>query len=157
MSAHRKWTDEDLIRLAPEVFSMAELMRRLGLNFSGDQYPRLRGHCERLGLDLSHFFQSGGAAHAISDEEWCKKWLIKGTNKLKGYLLRKRVVGSGLLVDACARCGITEWMGEPAPLQMEHINGDPTDNRIENLTILCPNCHCLTPTWGRKKRRSPVV
>ena len=42
------------------------------------------------------------------------------------------------------------WMGEPIPLELEHINGNHLDNRLENLTILCPNCHALTPTYRGK-------
>jgi len=44
---------------------------------------------------------------------------------------------------ACERCGRTEWEGEPIPLHLDHINGEATDNRIENLRVLCPNCHAL--------------
>ena len=49
-------------------------------------------------------------------------------------------------------CGLTHWLGQKAPLQLDHIDGDPTNNRLNNLRFLCPNCHFLTPTWGNKKR-----
>lgn len=50
-------------------------------------------------------------------------------------------------------CGIgNEWNGKPLTLQLDHINGDHSDNRLENLRILCPNCHSQTSTWGMKSR-----
>jgi 5-methylcytosine-specific restriction endonuclease McrA len=53
----------------------------------------------------------------------------------------------------CERCGLTEWLGKPAPLQLHHVNGDGKDNRPENLQILCPNCHSQTDSWGGRNRR----
>ncbi|WP_375478716.1 HNH endonuclease [uncultured Jatrophihabitans sp.] len=51
-------------------------------------------------------------------------------------------------------CGLVEWLGAPISLALDHINGDPTDNRFENLRILCPNCHAQTDTWCRRNVKS---
>jgi len=54
----------------------------------------------------------------------------------------------------CAKCGLSEWMGEPICFEMDHIDGDKKNNTRNNLEILCPNCHSNTPTWkGRKNKR----
>ena len=67
--------------------------------------------------------------------------------------LKQRLLKAGILINVCVVCGATDtWMGLPLTLQMDHINGDCHDNRIENLRILCPNCHTQTPTWGMKAR-----
>lgn len=77
------------------------------------------------------------------------------TNKVKFSTgqLKKRLLYDGILENKCVKCDNEgEWMGEPISLELDHINGDNDDNRLENLRILCPNCHSQTPTFRNKKR-----
>lgn len=70
-----------------------------------------------------------------------------GSSSVRGQLYKY-----GLKQPKCEWCGITEWRGQPAPLTLDHVNGDATDNRLVNLRILCANCHSQTPTFcGRNK------
>lgn len=69
------------------------------------------------------------------------------------YHLRLRLLGAGLKENRCELCGLTEWQGRPLTMQLHHRNGDGRDNRLENLALLCPNCHSQTETFaGRNKR-----
>jgi HNH endonuclease len=71
----------------------------------------------------------------------------------RGYL-KRLLLDARLKSNRCERCGITDWRSRPLPLALHHVNGDSTDNRVENLQILCPNCHSQTPTFsGRNVRR----
>jgi len=66
-----------------------------------------------------------------------------------------RLWREGVLPQQCQVCGLTEWLGKVAPLQLDYLNGDRRDNRLGNLRILCPNCHAQTDTWtGRNRGRS---
>jgi hypothetical protein len=67
--------------------------------------------------------------------------------------LKARLLASGLKQDRCERCGISTWRGEPLVMALHHESGDPNDNRLENLRLLCPNCHGLTPNFGGRNRR----
>lgn len=64
--------------------------------------------------------------------------------------LRKKLLREGIKEARCERCGNTEWMGVPIPLEVHHINGDKTKNELDNLQLLCPNCHALTDTYRGK-------
>ena len=78
-------------------------------------------------------------------EKKIKKGAVRGRPTLKRYLLRKNG-------HCCEMCNGTEWMGEPIPLELDHINGDAGNNMPDNLRLLCPNCHTITPYSNGKNR-----
>ena len=65
--------------------------------------------------------------------------------------MKGRLLEAGLKQDRCEECGLTEWRGRPLSLALHHANGDGLDNRLENLVLLCPNCHSQTPNFSAKK------
>ena len=70
----------------------------------------------------------------VNFPKWAKRILIE----LRGY--------------ACSQCGITEWNGNPITLQCDHIDGNSQNNHVDNLRLICPNCHSQTPTYGAKNK-----
>ena len=72
--------------------------------------------------------------------------------KKSRFHLKTRLLDAGLKEEHCEECGLTEWRGEPMPLELHHVNGDGRDNRLENLQLLCPNCHSLTDNWGGRAK-----
>jgi DNA-binding CsgD family transcriptional regulator len=69
------------------------------------------------------------------------------------FHLKSRLLNNGLKQARCEACGITEWLGRDLSLELHHVNGDGLDNRVENLQLLCPNCHSQTDTWGGRNAR----
>jgi DNA-binding transcriptional ArsR family regulator len=67
--------------------------------------------------------------------------------------LKLRLLGAGVKTAQCERCGLDEWRGAPLPLSLHHVNGDKHDNRLENLQLLCANCHSQTENFGVRNRR----
>ncbi len=141
--------DERLAEILPEVRSRAELARRLGLDpTSGTVQKRLRERIAELGLPTSHL---GGQAWAKGQPRSSRRRpldeiLVAGSSH-RGSGLRDRLIEEGVFEPRCSRCGIDGWQGRPAPLQLDHVDGDPTNNQRSNLRLLCPNCHAQTPTY----------
>lgn len=73
--------------------------------------------------------------------------LVEGRRTSRGHL-KRRLITAGLKRERCERCGIDSWRGRPLSLQLHHVNGVGDDNRLDNLEILCPNCHSQTENWG---------
>ena len=75
----------------------------------------------------------------------------RGRNNIK-----QRLLAAGLKRNRCEECGISRWRERPLSLCLHHVNGERHDNRLENLVLLCPNCHSQTPNFGSKNcRRRP--
>jgi hypothetical protein len=82
--------------------------------------------------------------------------LVVGRRTSRAHL-KLRLLKEGLKVNRCEECGIDEWRERPLSLHLHHKNGDGTDNRLENLALLCANCHSQTDTYGgRNGHRRPT-
>ncbi|MFJ6656124.1 HNH endonuclease [Streptomyces sp. NPDC091377] len=162
-SPRNKWaslrpTADALRRAVQEATSVAAALRALG----HDPYHKpLRAlfpeWVAAAGLDTSHFLGQGsrkgkpGAVPAKRAEEI----LIQhdGQRRTRTYLLRRALREVGV-ADVCALCGVgSKWLGKAMTLEVDHIDGDWQNDRRENLRLLCPNCHAVTPTWCRGKGR----
>ena len=74
------------------------------------------------------------------------------THRNRGNL-KQRLIREGIKADCCEVCGVSEWLGQPLRMALHHVNGDRLDNRIENLQLLCANCHSQTDTYGGRNGR----
>ena len=80
-----------------------------------------------------------------------ENYLVEGRRVSRSHL-KLRLLAAGLKEHRCEECGATDWRGRPLSMALHHVNGDGLDNRLENLQLLCPNCHAQTPNFGVKNR-----
>lgn len=118
-----------------------------------------RGHCGHCGkqfneVNLLYCNHKCRAARQYDDR--IRSWKEGKTDGVSGWgtanFIRRYLTEK--YGNKCSRCGWDEVnvYTKKVPLQIDHIDGDYSHNEEENLTLLCPNCHCLTPTWGGRNR-----
>jgi hypothetical protein len=66
--------------------------------------------------------------------------------------VKQRLLECGLVENRCEICGLEDWLGKPIIIHLDHINGIRDDHRLENLRMLCPNCHSQTDTYGARNK-----
>ena len=124
-----------------------------------DEGHSLRACIDRFGFSRQtwHAAVKRGAIQPRSVAAPIELYLVTGRNTCRTHL-KRRLLGEGIKVNRCEVCGLTEWRGEPLSMALHHLNGNGLDNRLENLQLLCPNCHSQTENFaGRGRRRIAVV
>ena len=140
-------SDGEFIELVNKCSCISDVLKELGYSTNGNSWGTqiVKERMEKLNIFFikqNHYKQDNKALPL-------EKILIKDSeyNRTK---LKARLVKEGLKEYKCECCGITEWAGKPISLQLHHLNGINNDNRIENLQLLCPNCHSQTSNFGTK-------
>ncbi|MFD4597854.1 HNH endonuclease [Streptomyces sp. NPDC058464] len=149
----RRPGSEELRKAVAESVSIAGTLRLLRRPDTGTQRALLRQWITEEGLSTAHFL---GQAHQRGKARPDKARrpediLVKhdGTRRTRTVLLRRALRDVGV-PEACTECGVgSEWLGRTMTLEVDHINGDWSDDRQQNLRLLCPNCHAITGTWCR--------
>ena len=105
---------------------------KMGINYTGNQSGK--------GMTKTK--------NKLSFQEYLDTSIDIQSNKVRLKLLEE-----GIKPHKCENCGLEEWMGQPIPLELHHIDGDKTHNELSNYQLLCPNCHALTNSYRGKNSR----
>ncbi|HEY8466401.1 MAG TPA: HNH endonuclease [Solirubrobacterales bacterium] len=151
-----RFTREEFEAAIAASLSWSETLRRLGYRSAGGNAETVKRYARRWGIDWTHFRRSGRGPANRGKAIPLARVLVRGSTYSRKHL-KERLFREGLKERRCEECGQGElWRGKRMALIIDHINGVPNDNRLENLRILCPNCAATLDTHcGRKNRRLP--
>ena len=155
----RKYDKEWLTELCAESYSYSEVLRKAGRKPGGGSNETLKKKILEYNIDVSHFTGQGWRAAPTyepqpgSKEKYTLDEVFTENSTISQKVLRGYVERHNVIPYRCANCGCDgHWQGGKIALDLDHIDGDNTNNLMSNLRYLCPNCHALTPTYRGKNK-----
>ncbi|MFF0887292.1 HNH endonuclease signature motif containing protein [Streptomyces sp. NPDC003456] len=156
-----KWTKEVLERAVAASTNTCEVLRTLGLDVVGGHHTHISRRIKAYGIDTSHFVPAVRTERMRYNQRrrTAAEILVEDTSpharRVPSARLRRAMRELGV-EERCALCGTGGlWLGEPLSLEVDHVDGDWRNNRIDNVRFLCPNCHATTDRYrGRGARRT---
>jgi hypothetical protein len=150
-----KISDDQYRAAVRQSRSIAGALRLLGVVPAGGNYRVLRRAIKRLNLDTSHFAgQSWSRGATIPHRVRPIEDYLSNKYPIQSDRLRRRLINEEVLQPRCSNCKLDTWMDQPIPLELDHVDGNHENNALDNLRLLCPNCHSLTPTFRGKNKGS---
>ena len=157
MTKPRKWNEDDLRKAVLSSTSKRQVIKKLGLVEAGGNYEQIARHIKFYNLDTKHFLgQKSNLGKTIPRSPVYKlQEILVPNSTFQSHKLKKRLFSENIKKQKCEICNWAKVSVDGRiPLELDHINGNHFDNRIENLRILCPNCHSLQSTHrGRNKKK----
>lgn len=147
---------DKLVEYSNNCVNMLDLCNKLGIqNVGGNTYKEIKKIAKENKISLNFSYKKNRKIK-IHKKYSLEEILVKDSKYKNLNKLKERLIKEGIKEYKCENpeCNISEWHGKPISLQLHHVNGIHTDNRIENLVLLCPNCHSQTENYaGRNSNK----
>lgn len=104
-------------------------------------------------MEISYEGNKGAKGHKVSNSRKPALYYIDNNIPIDTHKLKNKLIQDGIKLHKCECCGMTEWQGSKIPIELHHIDGDRYNNKLNNLQILCPNCHAQTDNHAVKKTK----
>lgn len=142
------WSKENIEKAVENSDSYSDTLRKMNIPLQGNNSKTLKDKIEEYKIDISHFTFEKQYKEGLSNFKYIPASEYLGTNKqISSSKLKEKLIKEGIKENKCEICGISEWLNKPIICQLHHINGNHSDNRLENLQMLCPNCHSQTDNY----------
>ena len=145
---------EELQNIVKESLSIADICRKLNIRPCGGNYKTINKKLKLWNIDTTHFtgaaWNVGTRFKPFGIKKDLKDILIENSTYTSTSYLKNRLYTEGYKDKKCEVCNLTTWNNLDIVLELDHINGVNgvnNDNRIENLRIICPNCHSQTTNF----------
>lgn len=150
------WSERRVRDAVNNSFNYCDTLRFLGVPVRGNNISTLKNNIKKYKIDIAHFtgriYKRGPVTNQYIPAQ---DYLGKSARHIQSGRLRRKLISEGIKDYKCDSCGISEWNGKEITLQLHHIDGDETNNQLDNIQFLCPNCHSQTVNYrGNKTMKS---
>jgi hypothetical protein len=154
----RSWTEEQLQKAVDSSYSYRQVIKELKLKPTGGNYCQIKKYIQEFSLNVDHFKGKGwskGINFSFTPKQPLEKILIKNS-QFQSHKLKNRLIKEGIKNPCCEECGWSKKsIDGRLPLELHHIDGDSSNNCLDNLLLLCPNCHSLKLNYRGCNKNTP--
>ena len=143
--------DEEFKQIVKNSNNISDICKKLNISIHQGNYITIKRRIKLLNVDTSHFNRSVKMRRVINRPNDLQDILIQNSDYASSWYLKNRLIKDNILKNECSICGQQPfWNGKPMIMILDHINGEHTDNRLENLRLVCPNCNSQLDTSNGK-------
>lgn len=139
-----EWNLSEIEKAVKESINFTEVLEKIGIPRYGNNNKTLRNILDANNIDYSHFT---GRARTYTTSYVEASEYLNTDKKIKTSKLKNKLIKENIIENKCDICGLTTWLDKPIVLQLHHIDGNHNNNSLENLQLLCPNCHSQTDNY----------
>lgn len=129
---------EEILQWIEEEQPKSYICKQLGC-----KQDTLNSYLKKMGIEYAGQQAKKGQYKGGQFEYRPALYYIENNISISSHKLKTKLIRDGLKPDCCEKCGISEWFGVKLPLELHHKNNNHYDNELDNLEILCPNCHSI--------------
>ena len=148
-----KYTKELIENICRESSSYRQCLNKLGLKEAGGNYACIKKKIKEYNIDISHFHHKAwNKGKKIGPKRSLEDYL-SNKQTIQSWKLKNRLLKDQIFSHKCCNCNRTMWLDKKIPLELHHIDGNNSNNNLDNLSLLCPNCHALTDNYRAKNKK----
>ena len=146
----RKFTEQQLKEAIANSLSIRETLEKLNIKAAGGNYQTIQKAILFFNIDTSHLLGRASNRNKVFGPKRDIQDYLSNNQTIQSYKLKNRLIKEKLLIHKCNSCNNTEWLNKPIALELHHKDGNHLNNNLDNLELLCPNCHAFTDNYRAK-------